>query len=929
MRFLKSRRVSVLIVFAICGVVFWGGWEVYAQGSLFTEQWSIDVEWIKNADAILKTLYLIMWPLLAIAWAAMDNSLVYGEAFFLDVTLWKFWQLMRTFTMFGIGFIFVGTILYAFLNPNTAEQQIKKVVIRSLLATILINMSRWMVAAMIDLSTIGVTSIGALPLMVMGDADTIKDIRFMTTHSYYDKVNSGESDANENSYSTIYSCPWSGQPTFFLSCWMDYVEIDGWDNITGMIPRNVWTPNMNDYAVETVSTWWEQWGKIWFTLWTVSIDYCVHEWALVKHLDGAQPQECEERQGLKKQWRDAMRPPSENGPDDTSSWWEFNCHAFSDLTRLAANSSWPLFTLYGSIFGLSNLPSTTNYGNGWEVAIEMMMKVVVWAWLIIPLIAFAVVMVIRVVVLWLVIAFSPILVLGYVYDFKQITEAWEGKFSLQNILGLLFMPVFGVFALSISIIFLSVLNNVDYIQQSLGESPQQENNTCHDDALTALSSNSVRAVKTPDNLPEKWTKCYEFLWIQTICINEGTRVFAWNVSNTMVWLITNGLGIALMWMAVFAVLKSNKFTKETVEWIQNVANGFIKSRKIIPVPWVPGWVSIGGASRALTKLKNEIPRHMIDKQYNEWGMADFVWWVKADLWWVDEKIEGQAKQGADDGTTDWISKPSEEWAKNFNFDKYKWLAGNMGTAIATEIDREMKANPKTHKYQWITPANLTSLKSANSYQDLMSNPAFVRHGLQNNNYFDGFMDSWNGKRDKKTMTRVSHEFYNGLKDQIKEENIISNKWPKETTQWMFHNGYVTRVVQDTDTWVIDYKDKAKWPNSYPFPLIDGKKPSYKDRPQTTADANMLFNTLKKSIGSNKEFTLEMIEKQMWTDYPYRDFMKGIADKITDSNGIVEGVNLWDGSLVKINVTSMSTTWWWRKYQKLIVWWTATPSTSTD
>jgi hypothetical protein len=61
--------------------------------------------------------------------------------------------------MFGIGFVFVGTILYAYFNPATAQEKIKDVVIKSLIASVVINMSRWIVAALIDISTILVVAI--------------------------------------------------------------------------------------------------------------------------------------------------------------------------------------------------------------------------------------------------------------------------------------------------------------------------------------------------------------------------------------------------------------------------------------------------------------------------------------------------------------------------------------------------------------------------------------------------------------------------------------------------------------------------------------------------------------------------------------------------------------------------------------------------
>ncbi|MDP2669827.1 MAG: hypothetical protein Q8O99_02190 [bacterium] len=45
---------------------------------------------------------LLMRPLLTIAGASMDNSLVYGGAFHLTTALWKFRQIIRTFTNFTL-----------------------------------------------------------------------------------------------------------------------------------------------------------------------------------------------------------------------------------------------------------------------------------------------------------------------------------------------------------------------------------------------------------------------------------------------------------------------------------------------------------------------------------------------------------------------------------------------------------------------------------------------------------------------------------------------------------------------------------------------------------------------------------------------------------------------------------------------------------
>ena len=60
------------------------------------------LDMIQNMEWFVKAIYLILRPLLAIAGASLDNSLVYGEIFFLDTMLRRFWQIMRNFVNFAI-----------------------------------------------------------------------------------------------------------------------------------------------------------------------------------------------------------------------------------------------------------------------------------------------------------------------------------------------------------------------------------------------------------------------------------------------------------------------------------------------------------------------------------------------------------------------------------------------------------------------------------------------------------------------------------------------------------------------------------------------------------------------------------------------------------------------------------------------------------
>ena len=109
-----------------------------------------------------------MRPLLAIAGASLDNSLVYGEIFYLDTMLWKFRQMTRNLANFSIGLIFLGSVLASFFYQNSEKLDLKKILKNTFIAGILINMSRWVVSVILDLSTIGVVALGALPLSVIG-----------------------------------------------------------------------------------------------------------------------------------------------------------------------------------------------------------------------------------------------------------------------------------------------------------------------------------------------------------------------------------------------------------------------------------------------------------------------------------------------------------------------------------------------------------------------------------------------------------------------------------------------------------------------------------------------------------------------------------------------------------------------------------------
>jgi len=45
--------------------------------------------------------------LVALAGLAMDNQLIYGSFMGLDASLWQIWQIVRTFSNYALGLIFL------------------------------------------------------------------------------------------------------------------------------------------------------------------------------------------------------------------------------------------------------------------------------------------------------------------------------------------------------------------------------------------------------------------------------------------------------------------------------------------------------------------------------------------------------------------------------------------------------------------------------------------------------------------------------------------------------------------------------------------------------------------------------------------------------------------------------------------------------
>lgn len=73
-------------------------------------------EFADTLEVILKIIYLLLWPFLALAGLALDNGMVYGSYFQLDSALFTFWNIVKNFANFTLGFLFLWSILKYIFN---------------------------------------------------------------------------------------------------------------------------------------------------------------------------------------------------------------------------------------------------------------------------------------------------------------------------------------------------------------------------------------------------------------------------------------------------------------------------------------------------------------------------------------------------------------------------------------------------------------------------------------------------------------------------------------------------------------------------------------------------------------------------------------------------------------------------------------------
>lgn len=593
---MTKKIFGFLAIFALSGLFFqtnvWVS-EVHAQSLQVAPTTTPIVDTmdvVSLLDLVLKVIYILLWPLIVICGWALDNTLVYGAVFHLDVPLWKFRNIMKNFANFTLGFMVLFAILKSFFTKEwVGDLKDGKtplwIIKKTLIAGILIQASWFLLAATIDLSTVTTYAVGWLPLTVIKSTELGKK-KILSTDTKIDVSRY----QNIGWVGKIFTVNYSAGPYKLSSCqlsnnwlsWWEYRYIVWRTQMSGTeVGRCVLAGNMVMNFDETgLITYFDGSGipggytsyLLWFfNIPPADVDRLIAEDKIIDIYS----------------WNSFIK--SKN----SGSGWFASTPAMM-LSDLVTKSKWfvgPLVTIYSSLLNFAEISDTgvDSYGKmGWEMIIRAAFAIM----LFFPLLALAVVLIARVGFLRLVIATSPFIILMEV--FKDSIKIWENlgelgkQLELKNIISVIFAPVVTVFALSLALIFITTLINT--LTPKEWPNPQ-------DTSVSSALAPQVQKLPSNGN-----SQKYSILGAELELVNFNR----WGTLDRFSRLIINLISVWLMWALLFAAIKANSLGKSIAAPIEKFGGNFMSTLPIFSVPGGTEKVGLGSIARVATNTPNDI-----------------------------------------------------------------------------------------------------------------------------------------------------------------------------------------------------------------------------------------------------------------------------------------------------------------------------------
>ena len=699
----KKKLIYGLLALFVGQVCFFNLWwigiwnEVYAAETPTLDASFQDKVsgWFQTISFLQKVVYIVTYPLLIVASKLVDNSLVYWEVFWFDAVLWQLWVIIRNLANFALWFIFLFYICKYLLTGDTKKGP-KWIILRSLIAWIWIQASWFLMAVLIDLSTILTYAVWWLPITILWsnvdkedsyDPNVLKTVMFVDTNnadtintyltnvdtwtgSEWEKFYISECRTKYYSYSASWGkeelivapkmiyykdelnnynptvknkCHYYGKVYYFNKILLEdeFKTFPGnatggdWENGQNSYSSALNTlvhkmDDSNEYSLSVVTSYVSNgqllqiWNahKTWWVIWGTNIN--------VVYWSG-------QRWGL----------------DEDNQWlWTWTAKLSSILD--GDSFVWVFSSLYFSLLNAWNSIISSDGGiylSFLSVALSFLHMMAVG----IPLIAMAVVFIMRIGVIWMAIALSPFIVLLKVFDLEDKIFKKDSileSLSLENLLFIIFSPVFICFAASMSTVLVRLIDKMNYKSIDTGE---------------------------------------PILWFIQIDLG-GLWIWLWKLIIAVMW-------VAITWFLMwFAIELSKLWNKKggIVQSMKNLATTALMSAPVVPIPWKdwkwtvisPAWLKqwIDKVSsnikstfeeQDVTAIENWLDPEKVKKEWEKTQITTYLNklddFVSADLNWAG-----------------WSVRMWEKWKQEFKFDSFEDAQKNQIIKSINEMGEEKR-----------------------------------------------------------------------------------------------------------------------------------------------------------------------------------------------------------------------------------------------
>ena len=620
---LKDRKRLIYGVFAlfvgqICFFgVKWLGVEncVFAADGQTQEQKTAEKkleEWEKSLLFVNKTVYVLIYPVLALAWKLVDNSLVYWEVFGFDAVLWKLWNIVKNLANFTLWFIFLFKIFKYLIDW---KEKVKDIILKALIAWIWIQASWFIMATLIDASTILTYWVWWLPITMLKDSSNFIEQQ-RTKYNPYVLKNVVSLDAKNLDEFYIYQTnilwTWEFEKewNFYISeCWTFRYE-EAWhsENLI-LAPKIIYYQASTGNFRPTDAKRCHYYGQVYYfndlseKIKKKSSDDFPGYWddGKFNNCNG----DCSGKQGKYNamlinvgseyiwSWKEELKEMIAHGRIleiwDAHMTWGIFWSVFTDIPvygedqhrGLDVDNKWTgewdkttklqgilggdsyvgVFTaLYSSLMERwrNVIPAASNawmFVKVLNTALSVWFLLAIW----IPLIVVAIVFLMRIWILWVAISLSPFIVLLTAFDL--FNSKWVGKikfleyFKVENLIPIIFSPAVVCFAVSLSTVLVIIIQDMNVEFDKI-----------------------------------QWSTT--ILWWLIEVSFGGFPIKIAEFINLLLW-------VAITWFILWAAIEMSKLWESNfVQSLKNLTNSALWSMPIIPVPWKDGETKYIGAGTA-------------------------------------------------------------------------------------------------------------------------------------------------------------------------------------------------------------------------------------------------------------------------------------------------------------------------------------------